>query len=301
MTVPRQRILVVDDEKLNRQALAQLLHDEADVILARDGQQALARAHAETPPDLVLLDVMMPEMDGYEVLRRLKDDPRSKDIPVMFVTGLDSAEDEEIGLAMGAVDYVSKPFRPAIIRARVRNHLTYVWQRKELERLARLDGLTRIPNRLSLDAHLDQAWQTGQRAQTPLSVAMIDVDFFKQYNDRYGHGAGDTALQAVARLLEQAARRPADLAARYGGEEFVLLLPDTPAEAARAICEDLRQTVAAAAIAHDRSEAAAHLTISVGGATGTPATDGGPADLLARADAQLYAAKRAGRDRVAWA
>lgn len=157
--MPRQRILVVDDEKTNRMVLANLLGDDYVVVLARDGAQALERASSAEPPDLILLDVVMPGIDGYEVLRQLKENNHSRDIPVVFVTGLNGDEDEEKGLNLGAVDYIAKPFRPAIVRARVRNHLNFVWQRKQLEESALVDGLTRIANRRRLDATLAEEWR----------------------------------------------------------------------------------------------------------------------------------------------
>lgn len=297
---PRQRILVVDDEKTNRLLLADLLSEDYEIVLARDGQQALDRASSSEPPDLILLDIVMPGIDGYEVLRRLKENNRTRDIPVVFVTGMSADEDEEKGLNLGAVDYIAKPFRPAIVRARVRNHLNFVWQRKQLEESALVDGLTRIANRRRLDVMLDEEWRRLARGERELSIAMVDIDYFKQFNDLYGHGAGDEVLTAVAAALASEVHRPTDLVARYGGEEFVVLLAETPAEPARAITETMRRRVEALRIPHARSLTASFLTISIGGYTSQPARDTTGANALAVADKALYAAKRQGRNRVIW-
>ena len=225
-------LLIVDDEKQNRLLLTELFGTTYKIIQAKNGVQALEKARQHRP-DLILLDVLMPEMDGMGVLRELKRDDATRLIPVIFITALDSATDEENGLNLGAVDYISKPFHPPIVRVRVRNQLQLVHQRRLLEQLASLDGLTGIPNRRQFDATLLKEWHRCQRNQQPLSLIVADVDFFKKYNDALGHAAGDRVLQEVAATLRQAARRPGDLVARYGGEEFVLLLPETDATSAQ--------------------------------------------------------------------
>ncbi|MFP4130226.1 MAG: response regulator, partial [Halorhodospira sp.] len=191
----RPRVLIVDDEPTNIQALARLLKAEYHTQVATGGDKALALAAGEPQPDLILLDVVMPEPDGHEVCRRLKADPRTQDIPVIFVTGRAGAEDEERGLELGAVDYIAKPFTPAITRHRVRTHVELKRKTDALERLAQRDGLTDLPNRRQLDRQLHEEWARAQRGGTALSVAMMDIDHFKAYNDHYGHGAGDTCLR----------------------------------------------------------------------------------------------------------
>jgi diguanylate cyclase (GGDEF)-like protein len=228
-----QKVLVADDDAINRQVLAELLKPEYTVLLAKNGEQALERAQRHAP-DLVLLDVMMPDMDGYEVLRRLRADPQTEHISVIFVSGLDRPEDEANGLNMGAADYIAKPFNATVVMARVALHLQLVRQRRMLERLAHVDGLTELANRRRFDEVYATEWQRARRSSSALSLALLDVDAFKQYNDRYGHPAGDRALRALARAVAGCLHRPADLAARYGGEELVLLLPDTHARQARA-------------------------------------------------------------------
>jgi diguanylate cyclase (GGDEF)-like protein len=294
-----QKVLVADDDPVNRQVLAELLKPEYTVLLAKNGAQALDRA-ARHAPDLVLLDVMMPDMDGYEVLRRLRADPHTERISVIFISGLDQPEDEANGLKMGASDYIAKPFNATVVMARVALHLQLVRQRSMLERLANIDGLTELANRRRFDELSALEWQRARRNGAPLSLAMRDIDCFKQYNDLYGHPAGDRALRAVARTAGTWLRRPADVAARYGGEELVLLMPETAAAHARAVVDDLRAAIAALDIAHAASTAGATVTVSIGGATLGQGGSESAAELFEAADTQLYRAKQDGRNRVAW-
>ncbi len=290
-------LLIVDDEKQNRLLLTELFGRECKIIQAKNGVQALEKA-LQHKPDLVLLDVLMPEMDGIAVLRELKRNDATRHIPVIFVTALDSPTDEEHGLNLGAVDYISKPFHPPIVRVRVRNHLQLVHQRRLLEQLASLDGLTGIPNRRQFDHMLQREWQRCQRSGQPLSLIVADVDFFKKYNDTLGHAAGDRVLQAVATSLSQGCRRPGDLVARYGGEEFVLLLPATDAAGAQALAQGLQELLAHKALPHPESPLGPHITLSMGCATVQPLTDTVDPQFFASADAALYRAKAQGRNQV---
>ena len=293
-------LLIVDDEKQNRLLLTELFGTTYKIIQAKNGVQALEKARQHRP-DLILLDVLMPEMDGMGVLRELKRDDATRLIPVIFITALSSATDEENGLNLGAVDYISKPFHPPIVRVRVRNQLQLVHQQRLLEQLASLDGLTGIPNRRQFDATLLKEWHRCQRNQQPLSLIVADVDFFKKYNDALGHAAGDRVLQEVAATLRQAARRPGDLVARYGGEEFVLLLPKTDATSAQALAEGLQQLLHSKAFAHPNSSLGPWLTMSMGGNTIVPSTTALDPEFFALADAALYRAKHQGRNQVRWA
>ena len=297
--VETQKVLVADDDAINREVLGDLLKPEYTVLLAKNGAQTLERA-ARHAPDLILLDVMMPDMDGYEVLRQLRADPQTEHIAVIFISGLDRPEDEANGLKMGASDYIVKPFNPTVVMARVALHLQVVRQRRMLERLANIDGLTELANRRRFDEMYALEWQRARRSGQPLSLALLDIDAFKQYNDRYGHPAGDRALRSVARVAGLAMRRPADLAARYGGEELVLLMPETDAEQARRVVEALREAVAELNIAHEASAVAPMLTVSVGGATLAPDSSELQPELFEAADAELYRAKQAGRNRITW-
>lgn len=297
-TEKKARILIVDDEKMNLKVLADLLKYEHDVVLATSGAQALKHALGENPPDLILLDVVMPEMGGYEVIKSLKDDERTNKIPVIFVTALDSIKDEEEGLKLGAVDYITKPFSPPIVEMRVRNHLRIVNQYKLLDQLAYLDGLTEIPNRRRFEEVFHNECLRALRSRCFLSVGMVDVDFFKQYNDHYGHAMGDRALQAIAKILQRSVKRPADLAARYGGEEFVIVIPDTDSRSAMHVAERIRSSVAEIQIPHHYSPIADHITISIGIATVRLNSITKPEVILDTADRNLYQAKQSGRNKV---
>ena len=294
----KPRILIVDDEKMNLKVLADLLKDEYTPVLARSGERALQHAFSDFPPDLILLDVMMPQMGGYEVIKKLKDNDKTKNIPVIFVTALKSIEDEEHGFKLGAVDYIIKPFSPTIVKMRVRNHLRIVHQYKLLDQLAYLDGLTEISNRRRFEDVYKKEWARSARNQTPFSLAMVDVDYFKQYNDHYGHAMGDITLRTIAQTLNSILRRPADLLARYGGEEFVMLLPETDAAPARSIADTSLQAIVDLNIPHQFSNIADMVTISIGLATIHIDDKTSSQTFLELADQNLYQAKQRGRNRV---
>ena len=306
------RILVVDDESINIAILTGALGNSYSIIPARSGQQALTLA-VEQRPDLILLDVLMPNMDGYEVCRQLKASVDTRDIPVIFVTALTDGQAEAFGLELGAVDYLTKPVQSAIVRARVHNHLELKQARDSLSRQVMVDGLTGIANRRRFDQVLVAETRRMRRSGLPLSVIMIDVDHFKRYNDRYGHGAGDVCLRSVARAIAGSLRDQTDCAARYGGEEFGCILPDTGALDAQMIAERIRTAVHALNLAHEDSPTGNRVTISLGVASlaylaqAIPARESDAArqadaaigtTLVALADEQLYDAKRRGRDRV---
>lgn len=293
----KARVLIVDDEKMNLRVLADLLKDEYSLVLAKSGEQALKLAF-ENLPDLILLDVIMPDMGGYEVIKQLREHEETGQVPVIFVTSLNSPEEEEHGLRLGAVDYITKPFSPPIVKMRVRNHLRFMHQFKLLDELVHFDGLTEIPNRRRFDEVFKKEISRADRNGTPFSVAMVDVDFFKQFNDYYGHGTGDNALREVAHALRNSLKRSGDLAARYGGEEFVLVLPETDLAAACTVAERGREAVAGLRIPHLHSKAADHVSVSVGVATKLPGHDPHPENMLKQADKNLYKAKESGRNRV---
>jgi diguanylate cyclase (GGDEF)-like protein len=296
----KARILIVDDEKMNLKVLAELLKDEYAPVFAESGNKALQHAFGDFPPDLILLDVMMPGMGGYEVIRHLKNNDKTNNIPVIFVTALNSIEDEEQGFKLGAVDYITKPFSPPIVKMRIRNHLRIVHQYKLLDQLAYLDGLTEISNRRRFDEVFPREWARSARNRTPFSLLMIDVDYFKQYNDHYGHAMGDLTLQKIATTLTGVLRRPADLIARYGGEEFVMLLPDTDAVGGKFIADRSLELIIELDIPHDFSQVAKMVSVSIGLATINMDMDNKilPQFFLETADHSLYQAKQGGRNRV---
>lgn len=294
---PRPTVLIVDDVPANIRMLVRVLSPEYEIVAATGAREALRIAEA-ADPSLILLDVEMPEADGYAVCRQLQDSPLTRDIPVIFVTGRSDEADEIEGLQAGAVDYITKPFREAIVRARVRTHLELKRYRDLLRDRSYEDGLTSIPNRLRFDEFLAQQCALAGRSGRPLSLVLADVDHFKAYNDRFGHLAGDDCLRRVARALRQVVRADSDLLARYGGEELACVLPDADADTARAVADRLREMVALLEIAAPPETGSARVSISVGVATAEGGEAISPEALIARADRALYRAKREGRDRV---
>ena len=293
----RPRLLVVDDQRVNIQAVYQAFAADHQVLMATSGEQALALC-ASQQPDLVLLDVVMPGMDGHEVCRRLKADPATRDIPVIFVTAHHDEAAETLGLDLGAVDFISKPINPKIVRARVRTHLTLKAQADLLRQWVYIDGLTGVFNRRHFDEHMAAEVGQSQREATPLSVILLDVDLFKRYNDRYGHQAGDDCLRRVASALQAGIRRPKDIAARYGGEEFACLLPNTDLAGALSLARQLVAGVQALQITHADSSVAPVVTASLGVCCRPGRQAGTAAELLRQADAQLYRAKTLGRNQA---
>jgi len=239
---------------------------------------------------------VMPGLDGFEVLRRLKSDDALASVPVIFVTAMSEVDDEAHGFALGAVDYISKPISPSIVRARVATHLELKRQRDLLEQRALIDGLTGISNRSRFDERLDAAVRSEARRNLPISLAMIDVDHFKQFNDAYGHAVGDDCLRQIAGVLAGVASRPDDLASRFGGEEFALLLPVTDFDGLKKVVTNLLAGVQGLAIPHDASETAKSVTVSVGAVALVPEIGACGVDVVKAADGLLYEAKKTGRN-----
>ena len=292
------RLLIVDDSIDNIEVLMFALSKDYDVCFATSGREALRQANSANVPDLILLDIMMPGMDGYETCRWLKGGPSTQNIPVIFVTAMDGVAEQERGFELGAVDYITKPYDLSIVRARIRTHIRLKQNSEMLEKLASVDSLTGIFNRRHLDHRLDIELARTERSAQPLSVLMIDIDDFKSYNDHYGHGAGDECLVRVVRTLERDLR-PADLIARYGGEEFVVLMPECDATGAIEAAERLRKSVEAERITHAHSSAAHYVTISIGVTTKFDNSfQVNPLNILQAADFALYKAKANGRNRV---
>ncbi|MGQ9724805.1 MAG: diguanylate cyclase [Tepidimonas sp.] len=295
----KPRVLLVDDQPMQLQVLYRTLAGDYQLFMATHGEQAVQVA-LEQLPDLILLDVVMEGMDGFAVLQRLRAQPQTASIPVIFVTAHSDHDIESRSLDAGAVDFIIKPINPAVVRARVRTHLTLKFQSDLLRSLAFIDGLTGVANRRQFDERLALEWARAQRHSAALSLLLVDVDFFKAYNDRYGHQAGDDALRRVAACLSEQMRRATDLVARYGGEEFACLLPDTDGHAALALAQRIVEAVPLMAIAHLGNPVAPVLSVSVGAATRCGAAQPGwsSAALLGLADAQLYQAKHLGRARA---
>jgi diguanylate cyclase (GGDEF)-like protein len=311
-------IFIVDDNPDNLNLLATILREKRyETRMATNGRRALASIRV-AQPEVVMLDITMPDMDGYEVCERLKADAATSHLPVIFISALDDVWDKVKAFRVGGVDYVTKPFHPEEVIARVETQLKLARLRLELEKrngeleranvqleranrilqsLSYLDSLTGLANRRHLDEVLEQEWRRAWRERTPLSLVLADIDHFKRYNDTYGHQGGDACLRRVGGVLNEALKRGGDLAARYGGEEFAIVLPSTDSDGAAAFAERVRAQVEGLGIAHERS-AAGVVTISVGAATAVPDDSASPEVLVAAADRALYRSKSAGRNRV---
>ena len=293
----KQTILIVDDEPGNITILAELLSSEHDIRVATNSAKALEIAFSEEPPDLVLLDIVLPGVDGYEVCRKLKTDLRTQNIPVIFLTGKTGEDSELKGFEAGAVDYVTKPFSAVIVNARVKTHLELRKFRNILEEQSMRDGLTDIPNRRRYEEYLKSSWDMAWRASAPISIILIDIDKFKKFNDNYGHQAGDDCLRCIAQTLKQTLRRKHDFVARYGGDEFICILPATDLEGATMIAENLRKKIVDMRISHVHSESGI-VTISLGLASTIPVKGVSNGDLVEAADGALYMSKKNGSNKV---
>jgi diguanylate cyclase (GGDEF)-like protein len=293
----RPVILIVDDEISNIEILSAALEDDYELSFATSGNEALTLLPT-VMPDLVLLDVLMPGPSGYEVCTTIKADPMLADIPIIFTTALDDEGDQLLGLGLGAIDYITKPISAAIVQARVRNHLEMKRIRDQLAELAVTDALTGLGNRRRLESILVTESRRLANSGGNLSIIILDVDFFKRFNDRYGHAAGDLCLVQVAAALSRAARRAADFTVRYGGEEFACLLPGSSHDEAMEVAHNIRGRVEALGIPHGGSEVASFVTISVGVATCACEPGIAPGAWVLAADKQLYLAKSAGRNGV---
>jgi diguanylate cyclase (GGDEF)-like protein len=303
-------ILVVDDSQVNSQTLSQVLSSAGfKVRMAANGESAILQVH-QNPPDLILLDIMMPGINGFDTCIQLKANPTTREIPIIFITAFTDAESKVKGLSLGGVDYVTKPFHEAELLARVNVHLKLRFLSRKvaqqaaalkaandkLQRLADIDGLTQVANRRRFDEFLNQEWHRLKREQTPLSLILCDVDYFKLYNDRYGHLAGDKCLKQIAQALEKTVKRPADLVARYGGEEFAVILPNTELSGAVQVAEMIRSAIKKLKIVHQSSPIDSYVTVSMGISTQIPLKTIAPQSLLASADSALYEAKNQGRN-----
>jgi diguanylate cyclase (GGDEF)-like protein len=292
----KNSILIIDDEKSNITALTSILNGEYKVYAVKDSREALETAENDMP-DVILLDIIMPEIDGYDVLAALRASEKTRDIPVIFITGLDSIEDEEKGLTLGAADYISKPFHSPIVKLRVHNQIKMLEQYRIIERLGMLDQLTELPNRRNFEARLQSEWGRAMREKTPISMMMIDIDRFKNYNDTYGHQQGDAALIAVAGMLSSAHRRSGDFAARWGGEEFIVLLPNTDQKGALEVAEQLRKLIENMDITCPNG-VITKITISIGVKSHMHRNDCTIEKFFRDADEALYEAKSNGRNQV---
>ncbi len=296
-------ILVVDDTRDNLRLLSNILTEQGYRVRPVSlGARAVAGVRAK-PPDLILLDIMMSDMDGYAVCEALKADERTRDIPVIFISALNETFDKVKAFSTGGVDFITKPFQPEEVLARVKTHLTIRHLQQELEarnrelaRLVNIDGLTQIANRRYFDTYLQHEWRRLAREQQYVSLIFIDIDYFKLYNDHYGHQAGDECLKRVAHVFEHVAKRPADLATRYGGEEFIIIMSNTDQHGAQHVAQDIQETLRQLHIPHARSTVSSFVTCSMGIACTIPNQACSTETFVGIADEALYLAKAQGRN-----
>jgi diguanylate cyclase (GGDEF)-like protein len=294
----RSTILVVDDEPLYLQLIADILGDDYKILVADEGMAGMQIA-ANNVPQLILLDLMMPVIDGFEVYRCLKADWRTCEIPVIFITGIGDVATETKGLMMGAVDFINKPINPDLVKARVNTQINLKLMRDKLVMLAATDGLTGLRNRFHFDGMLAYEYARHLRSGEELALIMLDIDQFKAFNDTYGHISGDECLRQIARALTKTVSRTTDLVARYGGEEFAVLMPDTSLRGAVIIAERIRNCISDLVLPQ-KDTRVGHVTASLGVVSGIFIKGSSIVDVLAEADIQLYTAKAGGRNRVAF-
>jgi len=293
----RHTVLIVEDVPSSAMAVAQALEEHYAIRLALDGESALGMAMTDDPPDLILVDVEMPGIDGFEVCRRLKADDRTRNLPVIFVTGRGSEDDEALGLSLGAIDFIHKPISPALLRARVRNHLLMKQQADWLRSASRTDPLTGLANRRFAVEQLEREWRRSLRSGDHFAVVMVDIDNFKLFNDTAGHLAGDDCLIAIAAAIAGNAREKIDVISRWGGEEFLLVLPDADLAGAGIVAQRMIDNVRALHWPHPDPDID-FVTVSAGGTAAIAQSDSSWNELVSRADTALYRAKAAGRDRI---
>ena len=299
MEFKKPTILVVDDMTTTLLLLHDLLKDTYEVKIAKSGTKALEILESPNDIDLILLDIEMPDINGYDVCKRIKNNETIKNIPIIFITGRTSQEDEEYGLNLGAIDYITKPFNKAIVKLRIKNYLDLKIKNDMLEKLSMYDGLTNIRNRRFFDETFEKTFNEIKRDKKSLAVLMIDIDFFKPYNDNYGHGQGDETLRKVAKALEKTIKRASDFVARYGGEEFVILLKDINKDGVEAVANNLLNAVRELKITHEFSKIEKYVTVSIGASFYNSSSDITKLELLLKADETLYNVKNSGRNNFA--
>lgn len=294
----KYRILIVEDEASNLQVIADCLQDDYRLSIAKSRNKAFELLESK-PFDILLLDIKLPDGNGFDICHEIKSGSRPyRGISIIFMTALDSPEDEAKGLILGASDYICKPFNIEVLKARVALQAQLIRKSRLLDKLANLDGLTEIPNRRAFDSQLQKEWNRAKRKSTPIALALIDLDYFKQYNDYYGHPMGDACLKKLAWSLTQNFQRGGDFTARYGGEEFVVIMPDTTLADAKYILNQALENFVALGISHKKSKVSDKVTFSAGLVSKIANDDMELSHLLDTADSLLYQAKANGRNRV---
>lgn len=294
-----EKILIVDDSPTQALQLKSILDAEYDITVAQTAQEGLSHA-SSGGFSLILLDVVMPGMDGFTLLKKLQEEIITRSVPVILITSLSDIQHEQLGLTLGAVDYISKPFHPMIVKARVNTHIKLYRYRKQVEHQSMTDQLTGIANRRQHDCYSAIKWNEAIRLKVPFSVCMFDIDYFKEYNDTFGHPAGDKVITSVAKVIASHLQRSTDFLARYGGEEFVAFFLQDSAASAFEHLKKIRKAVEDLQIPHNPSRSQ-WVTVSVGGVTLIPQKENSYEVHLKLADTMLYDAKKLGRNRVVWA
>jgi len=285
-------ILIVDDDKINIVALGQFLKPKYEIKVAVDGASALEAA-AKHLPDIILLDIIMPDMSGFDVLAELKKSKDTMNIPVIFMTGLHNAENEEKGLSLGAVDFIFKPFTKLIVKTKIKKHLRNLEHIRIIEELCMLDTLTGIANMRGFENRMNDEWERAFIEKKPLGLLMLDIDKFKDYNDTYGFLHCDDLLQVVAEILEKTLSRPADFAARVDGDKFVVLLPDTGTQEAVNIANQIWTNIKDTEIeCTDGTKTS--ITVSIGVDSKIPESGDASSDFIASVEKLLRASKEGG-------
>jgi len=294
----KNSILIVEDDSLSIRALSEILRHDYTIYVEKKSSKVNMLAR-RILPDLILLDVMMPDMSGFDVIRELKNNEATRNIPVIFVTGMTTSEDEAKGLSYGAVDYINKPFKESVVKMRVEHQIKIINLIRKLQDLSTTDELTGVGNRRYFFTEVNQEWERAKREQTPLGIMLLDLDYFKRLNDTYGHITGDEVLVHVAKTIRSGLRRATDKLSRWGGEEFAIIQPNTTPKGVRKIAEDIRRAVEESKLPIEGQEPI-HLTISIGVHCITPNPDDDYTvdNLIADADNALYEAKRTGRNKV---
>ena len=294
-----EKILIVDDSFLQATQLEAILNDEYEVAIAQTAEDGLNRAINEDF-SLILLDVVMPVMDGFTLLKKIQEERATQSVPVILITSLSGVSDEQRGLILGAVDYITKPFDSLIVKARVNTHIKLYRYRRQVEQLSMTDQLTGIANRRKYEQYSATKWGEAIRLRVPLSICMFDIDHFKRYNDTFGHPAGDKVISAIAQTAASHLQRSTDFLARYGGEEFVALSLGASSDKIFRHLKKIRQAVEDLHIPHDPATAQ-WVTVSIGGVTVTPKIMYCFDFYLMVADTMLYDANKNGRNQVFWA
>lgn len=292
------KILVIDDSLMQAEFLKSILKDDYDVTTCHTAEDGLLQAESGDY-SLILLDVIMPGMDGFKLLTKLKETTLTKHVPVILITSLSDVQHEERGLILGASDYITKPFSPIIVKARVSSHIRIHNYQMQFMQQAMFDELTGVANRRCYEEERLKKWRLSYRLGLPFTICMFDIDKFKLYNDTYGHPAGDKVIATVAKTVSSYLQRTTDFFARYGGEEFIALMLGNDAKSAFEFMKRIRQAVEDLHIPHN-SPVSEWVTISVGGVTFVPKNDDMYDNYLKVADNMLYDAKEFGRNMVVW-